>query len=317
MKWDGRALNVPAATRSAFDRADYARLIVVDGEVYCIDNRDNIIPMGGTSNPDIGDPRIAQAINVIQSTYGDTVSVNAKKKNLLKFGRSEVVGSSSYTTVMSLPSGIENETYISTNSIDEIVSTSGSDTFTVGIEGHTISGTDLSFAVQSVVLNGTTPVSLPTPLARCTRLAHNGTNGANNVGTVSCYDSTMAGGVSGGNVSDGTSVHCIMPIGRNQSEKCATSTSSQDYWLITGVNFSVLEKTSSTAEFRLEVRSVTENGVFKPVFITTAANTTPLTGYLDPLGIVPKNCDVRVVAKASGSNVECSANLNGILAIVT
>ena len=183
MRWDGRALNVPSATRSAFDRADYARLIVVDGEVYCLDNRDNIIPMGGTSNPDIGDPNIAQAINVIQSTYGDTVSVKTKAKNLVKFGGNEAVGTT-IQTLQDFPTGILNESYVSSNIIGLAVSTSGSDTFTMGVEGHTIDGAgNFTFGVQEVVLNGTTPVTLGTPLARCTRLVNK--SASDNVGVIS------------------------------------------------------------------------------------------------------------------------------------
>lgn len=41
------------------------------------------------------DPQIAWALAVIQEQYGDIVSVDAKKKSLLKFGRNSAIGTSS------------------------------------------------------------------------------------------------------------------------------------------------------------------------------------------------------------------------------
>lgn len=299
---DGYALVVDTAHRSAFDRAPYARIIVVDGSPYVLDSRNNIINMAAN-------PRITQAINVVKSTYGATVSVDAKKKNLLKFGRNESV-SGSIVTVMGLPSGIDNETYISTNNIGLLVSTSASDTFSCGVEGHTIDGSgNFTFTTQVVSLNGTTPVSLGTPLARCTRLFNAGS--VNNVGTISAFQ--LGETAPSGTPSDGTKVHCIMSAGRNQSDKCATTISYQDWWFITDVSCHVIEKAASTAEFRLEVRE--KGGVFRPAAFFSASNTSGFEETFETYIIVPANSDVRMRALSSGTNVECTAFINGMLAI--
>lgn len=267
----------------------------------------------GMHNIDEMDADFRTAINVISATYGDTVSFQAKKKNLLKFGRSTQANATNYVTVMGLPTGTLNETYETTNAIDFIVSTSASDTMTVGVEGHTINAGDLTFVSFNVVLNGTTPVTLGTPLARCNRLANLGS--ANNVGVITAYSSARAGGVSGGNLSDGSGAKCQIAALKNQSEKCATSISSVDYWVIQNITCSVLTKTSATAEFRLETRDVKNNGVFRPSFIVNASNTSTTVWNISPNIIVPKNHDVRMVCLGSG-NIEVAANMNGKLAIV-
>ncbi len=265
----------------------------------------------GSYNVDYSSYKISQAINVIQSTYGDAVSVDQKKKNLLKFGRNESV-SGNITTVMTLPSGIENETYRAANSINRVVSTNAADTFTMGVEGNTINSGNFTFTVQTVKMNGTTPVSLGTPLARCTRVYNLGSS--DNVGTITVYDEEAAGGVSSGSLSDGNGAHCIMAAGRNQSEKCATTNSFQDYWLITDICCNIIDKTASNAEFRLEVRE--QGGVFRPIAFFSASNTGPFQETFDTYIIIPKNADVRIRALSSGTNIECTAFINGMLAIV-
>ena len=83
-----------------------------------------------------GDPRITQAENVVASTYGDQVSVSAKRKNLNKFGRNTSVASSAFETVSEWQGSVTNETFVTTNLIDSIVSSSPSDTTqTITIEG--------------------------------------------------------------------------------------------------------------------------------------------------------------------------------------
>lgn len=121
---------------------------------------------GGMSDADI-----KHAINLIYSTYGDRVSVDAKRKDLVKFGRNPAADTSAQTVW----NQGGNETYVSTNAIDSISSSSTSDTGTVSIEGHTISGSDLTFVVQSKTLTGQTKATLDTPLARCTRVYNTGT----------------------------------------------------------------------------------------------------------------------------------------------
>lgn len=47
---------------------------------------------------------VHHALEVIEDTYGDAVSVDLKKKDLLKFGRNEAVGTTE-ATIMTLPAG--------------------------------------------------------------------------------------------------------------------------------------------------------------------------------------------------------------------
>ncbi len=87
----------------------------------------------------IQDYNIYHAIDIINDTYGVNVSVENKKKDLLKFGRNPLVGTTR-ATIMDLPTGVLHETYVSTNAITTISSSSTSDTRQVTVEGHTISG---------------------------------------------------------------------------------------------------------------------------------------------------------------------------------
>lgn len=80
---------------------------------------------------------ITQAENVVKSTYGDTVSVEQKAKNLNKFGTNSSVGTSP-ETVAQFQGATANETYVSTNIIDSI--SSSDQTNDVGIT-FTIEGT--------------------------------------------------------------------------------------------------------------------------------------------------------------------------------
>lgn len=85
---------------------------------------------------------ILHAIKVIYETYGVKVSVDAKNKDLLKYGESLQVQTTS-TTLMTLPTGTYNETYVNRNLITHISSSSANDTGVIKIEGHTV-GDDLS-----------------------------------------------------------------------------------------------------------------------------------------------------------------------------
>lgn len=83
-------------------------------------------PQGYTTVPDMApvmDPRLYTALQVIESTYGDEVTF--KRKYLSKFGQNELVGTA-FATIMTLPSGTLNETYVTTNIINKISSSNSS-----------------------------------------------------------------------------------------------------------------------------------------------------------------------------------------------
>ena len=268
---------------------------------------------------------ITHAQNVVFSTYGDTVSVESKKKSLNKFGRTENADSGTATTVAVFQGTVVNETYVSTNIIDSVVSSSTSDTTQViTVEGHTIDGSgNLTFSVQNATLTGQTEVTLTTPLARVSRafVANSGTFNspyAALVGNVSIYDNT--GGIASGVPSTAAATKAIIEAGKTQTEKAATSVSSVDYWFLTGIEASVEEQGPAAAvDIYVEIRDVANGGQWRPIGVELSLDTNSQpTGEhkFKPFRIVPKNHDVRVVAISGTANTYVSADLEGYLAVV-
>lgn len=254
------------------------------------------------------DPWIEHAKQVILADYSDAVSIEAKNKDLLKFGRSEFVQTTP-TTLMTLPSGIYNETFVSTNAITSIVSDSTSDTTTVIIEGHTISSGDLTFVSQIATLTGQTAVTLTTPLARVTRCYASGSTDL--VGTISiCENDTYTAGVP--NTPAG--VHLQIRAGQNQSEKASTSLSSTDYWIVTRLYGDILEKTAAIAEIALEIRR--PGNVFRKVTDFSVSTSGGSMRKYCPYIIIPPNSDIRLRAIASAANKIVSGGIGGVLAKV-
>lgn len=259
------------------------------------------------------DPEIQYAIRRIEADYGDRVSVNAKQKLLLKFGRNPNVGSDStgYTvwyTGLDQP----HETYAAanTNSIDSISSSSTSDTNKeVTIEGHTESGGNKTFVVQTATLNGQTRVALSTALNRLTRIYNSGTT--NLVGNVYGYENTA---ISAGKPVDTTKIHITLPAGKNQSQKASTSLSSVDYWIVNTMNAAMLEKASGFADVAIQIR---QNGfVFREVEDVACSDANDGNFEFRPYLIVPKNSDVRLVAISDSMSRDVSGSIQGYLAKV-
>lgn len=249
---------------------------------------------------------------IIQDTYGDTVSVAQKKKTLLKFGKRTDLGSTNYST-LAIMGGNDNETFVTTNAITHFASSSGSDTGDCYIEGHTVSGTgadaQFTFVTQTVTLAGQTKTALTTPLARVSRVAN--TSATAWVGNIYvAEDVTFTGGVP----QTATAIHIQVPAGEQQSFKAATTISKADYYIVTGGTVAVAKKTNAVVDFRLEVRLV--GGVFRPVALVSCTQGDSKFIPLDPPVIVPANADVRIAALASTTAVEASGWINGYLAKV-
>lgn len=244
----------------------------------------------------LSDYWVEHAIREVSATYGDTISVFAKKKSLLKFGRNETVGTSDVTVWTT--GG--NETYQTTNAINRVVSTDAADTQSVVIEGHTVSGGVFTFVSQTATLNGTTAVTLTTPLARATRIYNNGSTDF--AGTVTVFV-------------NGSTTHLTATGSDNQSFKASTTVSNTDYWLITEVYGVVDEKTAAAADFKFQVRE--QGKVFRTRLPGSAKSDGPaFYAQLRPYLIVPKNADFRIRAVASTTNVSVEAWANGPLASV-
>lgn len=250
------------------------------------------------------------AMCIIKSTYGDIASITEKDKDLLKFGRTKV-SSSTPTTIMILPAGVTEETLLDTNGITTVSSSNASDNQTIVLEGHTIDGNgDFTFTTQQVVLNGQSQVTLSTPLARANR-AYN-SSGTELQGSVYFYeDGTSSGGVP----TASSEVHLMIDAGRQQSEKCATTISSSDYWILTGFNATVIEKTTTIAEIRLDVRE--KGGVFRTRDYISTREGSNQPNKFRPYLIIPPNSDVRLTAVSTGANDEIVGHIEGVLAIIT
>lgn len=265
---------------------------------------------------------VQHAINEIASTYGDTVSVQSKKKSLNKFGRRTGL-TTTESTIMGLQGSEIHETLVTTNLIDSIVSSSTSDTSqTIVVEGHTIDASgNLTFVTQEAALNGRTEVTLTTPLARCTRAyikaGSFASPAATNVGVISVYDNTA--GITAGVPNTAAATKLRIEIGRNQSDKGATSISSTDYWVLTGANLTG-GKAGGSATFitaRIQIKD-TKGGVWRPLGSEIACQVDGGTTIepFQPYRIVPKNHDVRLVAYTDTNTATASGEIQGFLASV-
>lgn len=270
-----------------------------------------------------------QAIQRIFGTYGHEVGILDKAKTLRKFGRTDNADSGVRTTIAQFPGSVVNETFATTNSVDSIVSTSASDTGSVRLEHHTIDANGkLTFGVQNVTLNGTTPVTLDTPAARFNRFRTNASGSfaspaSDMVGDISVYDSTLAGGVTSGTPNDATSVKLFVPAStnsaKNNSYKGATSTSQFDYWLLTGARFTIRGSAANTVnvEFDLEMRDVANGGAWvslgPEVSVRAGGQSTERAEYPEYL-IVPPSHDIRAIAVSNTNNTSVSCAMFGYLA---
>ena len=251
------------------------------------------------------DHRIQHAIDNIYADYGDTVGLKEKSKDLLKFGRNKLVQTTK-STLMHLPTGTFNETYVSTNIITTISSDAAGDTEVVTVEGHTVAGGVFTFVTQSATLNGIGQVTLTTPLARVTRVINTGATDL--VGNIYVYqnDTDTLG------VPDTDAlVHLIVDAGLNNSEKASTTISNTDYWILTGFYGDCLEKANSFGVIHLEIREA--GGVFINKVDKACNDTSPAEHKFDPYLVVPKNADIRLRVSANANNQDYSGGIEGFL----
>ncbi len=248
----------------------------------------------------------AHAERVVWDTYGDRVSVYEKAKDLLKFGASDDID----TSLELVWNQGGNETLVSSNIITHFASSSGSDTGSMKVEGHTVDGSgNFTFVVQDVTLAGQTKTALTTPLARTSR-AYNNT-GTDWVGDIYvAEDVTFTAGVP----QTASAIHVKVNAGENQTAKAATTFSQNDYFFLTNFYASVGQKTAATVDFYLQV--ALKDKVFRNQFIYDAASTGGIINYdFRPFVIIPPNSDVRIMALSSANDTSCDAGFNGLLAI--
>lgn len=240
---------------------------------------------------------IDRAIKNIEADYGDVVSVVAKNKTLIKYGANPDLALNTRETIWQTGG---DETYPTGNNIDVVVSDDNDDTQSIIIEGHTLSGSDLTFVTQTLTLTGTSNVNLTTPLYRANRLINNGSTDF--LGTITVKD-------------NGTSTHITVTGDQNQSLKAATSISSVDYYIINGVDISVERANAGSVDFELQIREFGK--VWRTRYYLTGSSTSGAQLIrLEPCIIAPKNSDVRIVGTANAANMAASASIHGVLASV-
>ena len=269
------------------------------------------MPTWDRRNYEVPDARLVQAEREIYQTFGDVASIDAKAKSLIKFGKSSPLNALTRETIWDL-GGME--TYVDSNLIDSISSSSALDDQEILLECHTVTGTgegqQFTFLVQTVVLNGQNRVALPFPVARVSRVFNN--NGHEITGAVYVYQNTaLVGGVP----SDLTKVHALIAEGFQQNFKAATTFSNEDYYILTGGFGSVSNKQAANVDFYLELKQAGK------VFREGAAVSASSTGgawilELDPAIIIPKNSDLRITCEASANGAVVFGSFKGYLAKV-
>jgi hypothetical protein len=287
---------------------------------------------GETRYTESDDPRMDAAISQIYNDYGDEVYL--KSKPLRKFGKTENADSGVKTAVQTLQGTEVLETYATGNTIDRIVSTSGSDTGTVQVEGRTYSADadgagnpGLVFAAQEATLEGQTIVTLGTPLVRCNRIFFKQNGGTlaspqhelKAVGTISVYDSTVATSAPSGVPSDATATKAIIQAGQAQTEKCATAISWRDYYILTRAKLSGLRGNSATAAAEGDIEVSTNGAPFRPIglelSVRSGGDQNEIVEF-NPYIVVPKNSDIRIVVEANAADLKVSGYFSGVLAVV-
>jgi hypothetical protein len=240
------------------------------------------------------DPVLDAAILEIYARYGDVVGIDALTR--IKFGSKSGL-STSYESIWS-QDGIE--TLPASNVIDNVYSTDNADTQEVIIEGYVLDGADIKAETVTINLTGTTPVILPTPLFRATRIYNN--NGVPFAGSA-C-------------VAEGTYVHVCANPGDDQSLKCAAVTTYNQYWLIKEVVLGTAKSSGNrVCDFKIQSREFGK--VFRTKNEGTVSNAaSSFVLPFEPVLIINKNSDFRILAESSGNNTRVTASASGYIATI-
>lgn len=269
------------------------------------------MPRDDLNNLKVNDYELQRALQLIKADYGDTASINEKKKSLLKFGTHTTIGTG-WETLAEMQDSEVAETFVTDNGITHVISTQA-DTQTVTVEGHTIDGDgNTTFVTQNVTLTGTTAKALTTPLFRANRAFNIGSTAL--TGAVAFYE---GGGVTSGKPDNDDQVHLLITAGEQQTQKGATTISSSDYWIVSSFTLSVTEKQSSWAEARIEIKPVAGT-YWRPITQNIGCSDSSGTIKADkrPYIIVPKNHDVRIAVRGNAIGTSVAGGFNGYLASI-
>ncbi len=258
--------------------------------------------------------------------HGARIIAFVKGKSLIKFGRTANADDGVETTVAEFQGAVVNETYATTNSIDFVVSSSASDTGDICIEGHTVDANgDLTFVTQNLTLTGQTAVALTTALVRANR-ADNTTVGTiaspavDFVENIAIYDAVVAPGTTAGVPDVATATKLLIPAGLNHSDKCATSISSSDFWIVTGFSSGIEKVSGAAAQADIDVFTRRIGQTWRPAFGAASLiehDVSPNDHVeLRPYSLIPPNSDVRMLCTSDSANTVVHGVIYGLLAKV-
>jgi hypothetical protein len=255
-------------------------------------------------------PVLEQAEAQIYKQFGANVSFQKAARTFRVIGARSNLGTTD-AQIANLPQA--KETYLTTNDIDTVSSSSASDTAVVlTISYLTISGGVFTPGVQTVTLNGQNKVLLDVPCARIETVFNLGTVAA--IGDVYIYeDDTITAGVPD---TDALVHDRIDPLFQRNA-KGSITVPDNEFCVVTNVLASVLKKQAASvdvhAEFRTPPGTVFNRGI--PLGLdTVGTNFIHLT--LDPPEILPPNSDNRFSAQSSVAGTEVSLSLRGYASAV-
>ena len=120
------------------------------------------------------------------------------------------------------------------------------------------------------------------------------------------------GAITAGVPNDAATIHAVASEATQKSEKCSTTISKDNYWLLTEGLFSVNNKTDAQVVFRVMMRP--KGGVFVNVsYVSVSSTVGTFQNQFRPFAVVPQNADIRIDALASGPDVEVGCSLRGLL----
>lgn len=245
----------------------------------------------------------AAAILSIKTNFGDVVAFNGR--SVFKFGHTSNADQNVQTEVQHLPTATPMETDAVGNVIDTISSSNAGDNQDIIISGHTVSGGVFTSVAQTATLNGQNKVVLTTPLNKVSRAYNN--NSSNLSGPIYVYeDDTVTLGVP----DTDSKVHLIIAAGKNQSEKCILTMADNEYLAISSMAASVAKKTSANADLDFQIRAPGKVWRTQAIIGLQTGGTNAFIATMDPMLIVPKNYDVRIIAESSANDTGVQAWFN-------
>lgn len=270
------------------------------------------------------DPLLNEAIRDIAFEYGKVVW--PKGKTLRKFGATVNADAGEEFTVAEFPGATQyNEDYSTTNDIDALVCENDGDTGPIYGEGHFFDGNgDLKFQSETVTATGNTVAPLSRGYCRWNRLKRPPS------GTFASPVTPLAGNVfvfasSGVTVTAGvpqtaTAVKCMITEGRQQSYKCASSISVDDFFVATSVSVYCRRDTASGVVLESDIRYRQKGGAFLPLgldmLVRRDGNLFDRI-MLNPYEIIPQNSDFALRGILSGgSNIKVGGRIAGYLCSV-